>query len=1164
MIRLKIRDTFHRLIDGYEINESSREVKFSDLKLDFTDKTIADLPLKYQECQLVDVDLEDIEQSSGYTIDGVNIRLDYDDKRNFSYRVEGNTYQETTTGKNLCKPIATATKQGMTLTNNNDGSYTLNGTASANTSFYITGLNYPAGTYTLSLNNLGTNSNGAFYIQAEATGGSIRRTFGTINGTQTGTTTNPITAWSIVVPSGLSLSNFKFKPMLESGSTAHTFEKYTGGQASPNPSYPQEVQTITGRQQISVAGKNLFDGVFRQGGSTANSTTRIYSASAIYLEAGTYTISTDLDTTQYKYANNMASEPFPTTLSNIYYDSGWKTSSSWTFNVSTAGYFGMVVATSNGSGTIVPNDMSNFHFQLESGNIATTLETNAKDYEINLGKNLMDMSLVQPGYINTTGGISGSHPNDEGYVRYIPCEPNTFYVFDIIETPTSFSQWLGIAEYSGKSESTFLRNSVRAMANVPYMFKTGANAHYLCVSGRNILNATKVQLEKGALNTSYSPYKTPIELNDINGYQDVIFKNGVDSDYYYSDLEEGAWYIIKRTGKVVLNGTETWAYSGTSTANVYRMQYNGINTLCLKPANADTLAQIVCDYYTTKTANQTYVKNIGISMNVLGNILIYDSNYTSSDTTAFKTWLSSHNVSVYYVLDTPTTTKITDEELVSQLEAVKLKNGLNKISSKLFEVSPVLHFWYNFNEAYTWSKINEIIYTGYVNNFVLPSMKNKKEYRELELELLSPLAMATLRTTDVSGRYDLKEAITNILQPLIDDGFNLIQLNVYDVPVNVNYLAETIESAMNKLSNNYNFWWYIDKNKNIYVNSINSLLAKQPLLNYTNDIQLNGLIDFTPRTNATDYCNTICFSNVRVYRLSYYKKNYNYNEDTQSYELWGYDLYYPLVDNIYKIKDDDTIEFNHPIDLYPQRTLGLESVYEQSILEIYSITNYSSSLLAQIYYDATGHLTYSNNISIDGSDNTKAFQMTLGGDNDNLITGFKYSGSDFELGRIESDFALPLLKVRFVDDIEVDKNKNIINESGVVEKIIDMNERITTYDNLLNIANSIMRKNTSNVEEIEMKFDGDLEFEVGNIVSVDRLSFLTKGKFIIIDKKIIYGDNVKNCIYTLRNTRILENYVDLFRASETYEDEEQEKTYVITANVVKEEIKESYEVENES
>lgn len=47
--------------------------------------------------------------------------------------------------------------------------------------------------------------------------------------------------------------------MLEKGSTAHDYEEYTGGQASPNPDYIQKVKITTGTQEIKVSNKNMLE-----------------------------------------------------------------------------------------------------------------------------------------------------------------------------------------------------------------------------------------------------------------------------------------------------------------------------------------------------------------------------------------------------------------------------------------------------------------------------------------------------------------------------------------------------------------------------------------------------------------------------------------------------------------------------------------------------------------------------------------------------------------------------------------------------------------------------------------------------------------------------------------------------------------------------------------
>lgn len=64
-----------------------------------------------------------------------------------------------------------------------------------------------------------------------------------------------------------------YKPMLSFDEDS-TYEPYTGGQASPNPDYPQEITSVE-NPSVEVAGKNLFDGKLLQG--SVNSSGEFYS-----------------------------------------------------------------------------------------------------------------------------------------------------------------------------------------------------------------------------------------------------------------------------------------------------------------------------------------------------------------------------------------------------------------------------------------------------------------------------------------------------------------------------------------------------------------------------------------------------------------------------------------------------------------------------------------------------------------------------------------------------------------------------------------------------------------------------------------------------------------------------------------------------------------------
>lgn len=54
-------------------------------------------------------------------------------------------------------------------------------------------------------------------------------------------------------------NDYTLRISVKKGTTISGYEPYVGGIASPNPSYPQPIQVVTGEQTVEIVGKNLFD-----------------------------------------------------------------------------------------------------------------------------------------------------------------------------------------------------------------------------------------------------------------------------------------------------------------------------------------------------------------------------------------------------------------------------------------------------------------------------------------------------------------------------------------------------------------------------------------------------------------------------------------------------------------------------------------------------------------------------------------------------------------------------------------------------------------------------------------------------------------------------------------------------------------------------------------
>ena len=192
---------------------------------------------------------------------GENITLNNTIQAKMDFVYKGNTSQESTTGKNLIKQRENAS-MGITTTPNSDGSVTINGTTTTNwfTIGNTMNISIPAGTYTFSIQNtlsfnvrLDFTYNDDTYVNiGTITAGNTSRTF-TLE-----KTTKSVFIEATNTTSGTQI-NETIKFMLESGSSATSFEPYTGGNPAPNPDYPYPVNVVTGDNEVKVEGKNLIN-----------------------------------------------------------------------------------------------------------------------------------------------------------------------------------------------------------------------------------------------------------------------------------------------------------------------------------------------------------------------------------------------------------------------------------------------------------------------------------------------------------------------------------------------------------------------------------------------------------------------------------------------------------------------------------------------------------------------------------------------------------------------------------------------------------------------------------------------------------------------------------------------------------------------------------------
>lgn len=171
----------------------------------------------------------------------------------------GKSEQFTTTGKNLLKiKDGTQTTRGITVTAK-DGVFVLKGTA-AETGWAMLDIDSFVldGTYILS-SNIATNTK---VVVANKSFQSV------LEQNKSGTLENAeVSKVCFTVAKGKTYDISNILIQIEKGSVATSYEPYTGGIPSPNPSYPQEIKSVV-NPIVKVCGKNLWNPIL--GGYISN------------------------------------------------------------------------------------------------------------------------------------------------------------------------------------------------------------------------------------------------------------------------------------------------------------------------------------------------------------------------------------------------------------------------------------------------------------------------------------------------------------------------------------------------------------------------------------------------------------------------------------------------------------------------------------------------------------------------------------------------------------------------------------------------------------------------------------------------------------------------------------------------------------------------------
>lgn len=529
--------------------------------------------------------------------------------------------------------------------------------------------------------------------------------------------------------------------MLESGSTATSFEPYTNG-ASPNPSYPQPIHNVSGDNYLTICGKNIYNTEIFNG--TFNQTTYKIFSNILEIKNNYSNISRTIDTNTNYFKMTLTNTydvsqnwHFKNLLPNTQYTISCNVNINkadgtvWLFvgnkSYNTTQITAHFTTDANGEKSFSPMfymggtkavgdyvELSNI--QLEKGNQAPTQYEayTGNSQLISLGvENLYnpEQTLTQGQYVDSTFEQNNNRvtsdyiPIKVGETYTISCDLNNLQDVALINYNLfdSNKNWLGNRTtngddaFSGQKTHSFKVN----LANTKYVritFRRYSDASTSLPT--TIVENSLIQLEKGSKANSYTPYgTTPIKLCKIGNYEDRPFKADNDDDFYKTldsatkqTLTYGKWYLHKEIDKVVLNGSEEW---GLANNVFYKSNNKGLQQTGIKIVKSNYFQEA---YNQPSTSNvNIYNSDNSICGSSVGTNRFYIKCTSITSTENFKTWLSTHNTIVYYVLATPTNTEITDTTLLEQLNnlmTLPLYKNLTHITLTPNDLQPTMKIEY--------------------------------------------------------------------------------------------------------------------------------------------------------------------------------------------------------------------------------------------------------------------------------------------------------------------------------------------------------------------------------------------------------------------------------------------------------------------------------------
>lgn len=483
--------------------------------------------------------------------------------------------------------------------------------------------------------------------------------------------------------------------MITVGDTLENYEDYG---VSPSPDYPSEIEC--------VKGKNLLNNYSPDSSSTATwvatSTGGFFTASSTWLkilwkfelEVGkTYTLSYGKrnSTAIYTYIDSYTDNTYGTRKTKLISDS---TALSNTF-IADSKY--IIVSFQNNA--VVSNiDIPDIQLSCDDGSYVPYNTIQVKNTRINIFDsenwyetlhNIKPVSMLK----ETIDGHEYYKFRPDGIYNFPymkgQFKENTQYIFSSkarkFDNSDTYSTGIVFVYTDGTTTSLFVEKTLEEYS---YYLTSAPNKTIdyirLNYAYNNYVLMRDIQLQEGIESTTYEPYQENTLNIDLQGNELCSLPNNTKDELV---VENGRAKIIKNVGKVVLNGSEEWLQDRelTNSFRYYTAKIiHGFNNISLSNYFVNKTIGII---NSVDEQGLTVVNNRQLAMRVNKSI--------ATTVAEFKTWLTTHNVIVYYKLATPI------EIDLGEVETLSTFKGINNVSLDANMQTNMTLQYYKPKRAYT-------------------------------------------------------------------------------------------------------------------------------------------------------------------------------------------------------------------------------------------------------------------------------------------------------------------------------------------------------------------------------------------------------------------------------------------------------------------------------